>query len=47
MRVRNGPAEVVLGSILVEAMDLIEVARFEAGYEMVEEVEQIDRRLIR
>ena len=39
-------AQVVLGSLLMEAMDLIEVARFEAGDKIVEEREQIDRRLI-
>ena len=39
-------AQVVLGSLLIEAMDLIEVACFEAGDKVVEELEQIDRRLI-
>ena len=39
-------AEVVLGSLLVEAMDLIAVARFKASDKVVEEVEQIDRRLV-
>ena len=46
MRWRNAPAKVVLGSILVEAMDLIEVAGFEAGDKVVEEREQIDCRLV-
>ena len=43
---RNVPTEVVLGSLLVEAMDLIEVVRFEAGHQVVEKREQIHRRLI-
>lgn len=44
---RSALAQVVLGSFLIEAMDLIEVAGFEAGDKIVEEGEQIDRRLIR
>ena len=39
-------AQVVLGPFLIEAMDLIEVAGFEAGDKIVEEGEQVDRRLI-
>ena len=43
---RNGPAEVVFRSLLVEAMDVIAIPGFEGGDKVVKEVEQIDRRLI-
>ena len=41
-----GPVKVVLGALIVEAMDLREVVRFEAGDQVVEKLEQIDGRLI-
>ena len=43
---RSVAAKVVLGFLLVVAMDLVEVARFEAGDKIVEELEHIDRRLV-
>lgn len=41
-----GPVKVVLGALIVEAMDLREVVRFEAGDQVVEKLQQIDGRPI-
>ena len=41
------PVTIVFGSLIVEAMDLREVVRFEAGDQVVEKRQQIDGRLIR